>query len=242
MENVKYFIKGILYAILLFVLYFLVLPNAFALLFSKGLRSTNFWISNLSYLAIYVCTFLILFLIIHKDLFKQFKEFIHEPKKILNKGITYWVYGILIMMISNLLVNSIVGSIPVNEQVTRDTILNTPLYAIPTIIFFGPFLEEIVFRFGLRKAFHKEIPYAFTSALIFGGLHVLTAIDELTLANIISHIGEFLYLIPYGSLGYFFAKSYYETDNIFSTIVPHMLHNTISVLLILLMSFLGVSV
>lgn len=240
MKNITDFIKGFLFALLLFVLYFLVLPNAFALAFNKALHSSNFWISNLAYLGIYLCTFLILVLLIHKDLFKQLKEFIKQPKSILNKGFTYWVYGIIVMVLSNLIITSLVGNIPVNEQVTRETILKSPLYAIPTIIFFGPFLEEIVFRFGIRKAFKKEIPYALTSALIFGGLHVLSAIDEFTLMGIWNHISEFLFLIPYGSLGFFFAKAYYETDNIFSTIIPHMLHNTMSVTLILILSWLGV--
>ena len=240
MKNFLYFIKGILYSLLLFLLYFLVLPNLFALMLNKPLHSSNFWISNLAYLSIYILTFLILLLIIRKDLFKQFKDFIHTPKKYLNKGLSYWAYGFIVMILSNLVITSFMGNIAVNEQVTRDTLLSSPLYAIPTIIFFGPFLEEIVFRFGLRKAFHKEIPYALTSAFIFGGLHVLTALDEFTLVNLLSHIKEFLFIIPYGSLGFYFAKAYYETDNIFTSIVPHMLHNSFSVLLILITSWLGV--
>ena len=144
------------------------------------------------------------------------------------------------MMISNLIISSIIGNIAVNEQETRSVLLSSPLYAIPSIIFFGPFLEEIIFRFSLRKAFQKEIPYAITSALIFGGIHVATAfsVDGFTLSSFLSHAKEILYIIPYGSLGYFFAKSYYETDNIFSSIVPHMLHNTFSVLLIFITNFM----
>ena len=41
---------------------------------------------------------------------------------------------------------------------------------------------------------------------------------------------EILYIIPYGALGFFFAKAFYETDNIFSSISVHMIHNTIAVL------------
>ncbi len=239
MKKYLYFIKGMLYAFLLFILYFFILPSICATILDKPLHSSNFWINNLAYLCVYLLIFLVLLFIVHKDIFKQFKDFIHDPKKYLNKGFSYWVYGIIVMLISNLIITSLVGSISVNEQTTRETLLQSPLYAIPTIVFFGPFLEEIVFRYGLRKAFKKEIFYALTSAIIFGGLHILTAIDTFTLTNIFAHIKEFLFIIPYGSLGYYFAKAYYETENIFSSVIPHMLHNTLSVILILITSFLG---
>lgn len=239
MEKMIKFSKGILFSALLFLLYYLICPNLFAILLKGPLQSDNFWAYNFAYLGIYVFTFFIILLIVHKDIFKQFKEFIKEPKKYLNKGFSYWVYGIIVMMVSNLIVASLVGNIAVNEQETRQILISSPLYAIPAIIFFGPFLEELVFRYGFRKAFNKEIFYALFSAFVFGGLHVITALDEFTIANILSHIHEFLFIIPYGSLGFFFAKAYYETDNIFSSVVPHMLHNSLSVLLILITNFLG---
>lgn len=239
MEKVKKFTKGILFSVCLFLLYYLVCPRIFAFIFKKPLQSENFWVFNLSYLGVYAFTLLVILLIIHKAIWKQWKEFRKEPKKYLNKGFSYWVYGLIVMMISNLVVSSILGNIAVNEQETRQILLSAPLCMIPVIVFFGPFLEELVFRFGFRKAFTKEIPYALFSAAVFGVLHVLTALDEFTIANLLSHISEFLFIIPYGSLGFFFAKAYYETDNIFSSAIPHMLHNSISVLLILAMHFLG---
>lgn len=238
MEKIKQFSKGLLFSIGLFLLYYLICPNLFAIILKKGLLSDNFWVYNIAYLGIYLFTFLILLTIVHQDIFNQFKEFLKEPKKFLNKGFSYWAYGLIVMFISNLIVASLVGNIAVNEQTTREVLMSSPLYAIPTIIFFGPFLEELVFRYGFRKAFHKKIPYALFSAIIFGGLHVMTAIDEFTLTNLLSHISEFLFIIPYGSLGFFFAKAYYETNNIFSSVIPHMLHNTISVALILVSTFL----
>ncbi len=234
MEKAIKFLKGMGFSLLLFVLYFLICPNLFANIFKQGLLSNNFWIHNLCFLAVYVLTLLVIILIIHKDLLNQWKNFLKNPKPILTKGLTYWIYGMIVMIISNLIVSAIIGNIAVNEQMTRETLIKTPLYAIPTIIFIGPFLEEIVFRYGFRKSFTKKIPYALFCAIIFGGMHVSSAIDEWTLAGILAHAKEILFIIPYGSLGFFFAKSYYETENIFSSIIPHMLHNTISVSLIVI--------
>ena len=240
MEKIKQTIKSISFGILSLLLY-LLLPNLLVPLMRDLLLSTNFWIHNLSFLSIYLITFLIIFLIARKDIIKQWKSFLKNHKQILSKGLTYWVYGIIVMIISNLIITAIIGNIAVNEQVTRETLLLAPLYAIPTITLIGPFLEELVFRYGFRKPFKKEITYAIFCALLFGGLHVITAIEEWKLANIFISLfleGEILFLIPYGSLGFFFAKAYYETENIFSSVIPHMLHNTISVLLILLTHFL----
>ena len=238
MEKLIKFCKGILFSATIFFLYYLICPSLFSSLFNSGINSSNFWISNFSRLAVYLGTFLVILLIVRKDIFNQFKEFIKNPKKVLNKGFTYWMYGLIVMLISNLIVTSIVGNIAVNEQSTREMITSAPIYAIPTIIFIGPFLEELVFRFCFRKAFTKEIPYALFCAFIFGLLHVLTAFESFTLTSFLTHASELLFIVPYGSLGYFFAKAYYETDNIFSSVIPHILHNTFSVLLILIMHLL----
>lgn len=238
MSEAKQFFKGLLYTLALGILYLVICPIILAVILKNFLLSDNFWISNLAYLALYLITLLIIFLIVKKDIIKQFKDFLKKPKEIINKGLSYWGYGLLVMIGSNLVISSFVNNISVNEQMARETLFEFPLYAIPVTILIGPFLEEVIFRYALRKSFNKKTVYALTSAFIFGLLHVLTAIDEFTIANLLSHWKEFLFIIPYGSLGYFFAKAYYETDNLFSSIIPHVLHNSLSVALVLLSSFL----
>lgn len=238
MNQPKQFFKGMLYTLTLGMLYLVICPAILALILKDFLLSDNFWISNIAYLILYLITFGIIFLIIRKEIIKQFKEFLKKPKEIINKGLSCWGYGLLVMIVSNLFISSFVNNISVNEQMARESLFEFPIYAIPVTILIGPFLEEIIFRFALRKSFNKKTVYALTSAFIFGLLHVLTAIDEYTIANLLNHWKEFLFIIPYGSLGYFFAKAYYETDNIFSSIIPHVLHNSLSVALVLLSSFL----
>lgn len=228
MKKFKQFLKG-----LLFLTYFLLGPSFFAAFFIKELNSSNKLIQNITSLGIYLLIFFTIIFVIRKDLWQQTKNFFQNPKPIFDKGITYWIYGFIVMIISNLIIYQILGNIPANEQSVREGLLGNPL-TIPTIIFFGPFLEEIIFRYNFKNAFNNKILYALWSAFIFGGLHVLSAFNTFTLSDILSHLGEFLFLIPYGSLGFFFAKAYYETKNIYSSIVPHIIHNTISVILIFL--------
>ncbi len=236
--KVKKIAYGLLLSCLLFFLYYFICPLFFASLFKNFILSENYWISNLARLAVYLFTFLIIILIVHKDLWKQFKEFKNNHRKILNIGLNYWFYGIVVMAISNIIATSIVGGIATNEELTRQSIFETPIYMIPTIIIFGPVLEEIIFRYALRKSFSKKWPYVISSALIFGALHIISGLDEYTVSNFILHLKDWIFIIPYGALGFFFAKAYYETDNIFATIIPHMLHNSWSVILIILSSLL----
>ena len=67
--------------------------------------------------------------------------------------------------------------------------------------------------------------YIITSGLIFASLHVIgSATSPL----------DYLYIIPYLSLGLAFSSLYYKTDNIFSTMFIHCIHNTSAILLLLL--------
>ena len=63
------------------------------------------------------------------------------------------------------------------------------------------------------------------SGLIFASMHVLGMVNS----NL-----DYLYIIPYLGLGSAFALLYYETDNIFTTIIMHSLHNAIAIILYLM--------
>ena len=55
--------------------------------------------------------------------------------------------------------------------------------------------------------------------------------------HIISYITspiDLVYLIPYSALGIAFALLYHKTNNIFSTITMHAMHNLLAVILYLL--------
>ena len=64
--------------------------------------------------------------------------------------------------------------------------------------------------------------YIFISGFIFALMHIL--------GQVTSNF-DYLYVIPYMSLGVTFALLYYDTDNIFSSIMMHMFHNTITIIL-----------
>lgn len=226
--QLKYFGLGIL----VFLIYFEGLPLILNYFFGKYFHSSNKLISNVTLSLAEVFILLILFLIFRKKIIKDFKNFKKDYKKNLNIGFKYYCIGFLVMAASNLILNLIFGGIATNEAVNREYLKNYPLYSIIAMVFIGPLVEEIVFRLGFKKAFKKCLPYAIFSAVLFGSLHVYTAYEGMSIAEILKNWSQILYVVPYGALGFSFAKTFYETDNIFTSMTIHVLHNAFTIFLI----------
>lgn len=169
-----------------------------------------------------------LLIFIYSDEFKKsFKDLKKNWKNILKTGFKYWGLGILMMIVSNIIINFIIfdGTIAANEELVRETILGSPLYGFVSAVVLAPFIEEILFRITIRRNINNAYIYAFTSALIFGLMHALSGITGLI---------DLIYVIPYGALGYAFAIMYVKTKNVFTSIFIHGLHNLITTLLVFL--------
>lgn len=168
---------------------------------------------------------LLLIFIFRKEVIKGFKSIKKDYKKIFNVGLKYWALGIFLMIISNFIINYLVfgGDIATNEEMVRETILDYPLFGIISAVIVAPFTEELIFRGSLRRCFKNKYFYAITSGVIFGLMHAISGYSSPL---------DLLYIIPYGSLGYAFSMMYYETDNIYTNIFMHSLHNLLSCVLI----------
>lgn len=226
-DKLSNFLKEIGKSILILFLY-LALSIFLSSLFKNLVNSKNFWIANFSALAVEVIMLTIFIIIYHKRLFNDFKKFKKDYKKILDTSIKNWLLGLVIMLVSNIVISMIVGNIANNEEMNRSLLMSTPIYAITAMVIIAPITEEIIFRLSSRKAFTKKLPYLIYSGLFFGVMHLLSSTSLI----------EILYIIPYGALGFFFAKAFYETDNIWSSISVHMIHNAIAVT-VAYMSMLG---
>ena len=230
LNRIKYFIIGIL----VFLLYFKGLPIILGVMFGPSFKSSSKFVSNIYLSLAEIIIFLVLFMIFRKTIVSDIKKFKHDYKKNLDTGFKYYFIGFLVMVASNLLLNIISGGMATNESVNREYLKMYPLYSIVAMVFIGPLVEEIVFRLGFRKAFKKCLTYCLFSGIFFGALHVYTAYEGMNLAQIAKNWFQILYIVPYSSLGVAFAKSYYETDNICTTMVIHTIHNALTVFLILL--------
>lgn len=180
------------------------------------------------YLSIFSSTILAsLFLILYwKDLKKEFTVFCKKFVDNMDVGVRYWLFGLIVMMISNLLLSVVfkAGGAE-NEKAIQEMISKLPWAMFISAGILAPFNEEIAFRKTLKDIFTNKWIFAFFSFLLFGGAHVIG-----TASNIL----DYLYIIPYGALGASFALAYYETDTIFTSLSLHMFHNIVLSLLSIL--------
>ena len=217
--------------ILIFLLYFigfLLGPSLFYSLVNVVYPIDDVMIANLVGNGLYA---IMLFIILHRVLIGDFKKLGKDKVNNMKVMFKWWGIGLLIMMISNLIINGIVfnGSIAANEEANRELILASPFLSIFLAVFIAPFVEEITFRYGLRKIFKNVWFYAIFSGFIFGFLHAISGIESA------KDMLDLLYIIPYGSLGFAFSVIYYKTENIWVNIFTHMLHNGLVYSLLILL-------
>ena len=167
---------------------------------------------------------IILILIYRKDIKDNFKNFFN--KNIINNlktPIKYWLLGLLIMITSNIIINIMTNiEISQNEQAVRELVDKAPLFMIFQSLIYAPITEELIFRKSIKDIVSNKYLYAIISGLVFGSMHILLSINNLK---------ELLFIIPYSAVGFTFALCYYKTNNIFSTITAHSIHNTLTLIL-----------
>ena len=173
---------------------------------------------------------LILILTYRKRIKKDFIDFDKNYKEYLSYGIKVWIIGLLIMAISNSIIYRFMDQ-AYNQQVNELVISNLPLYSIIAIVMCGPFVEEIVFRLSFHEHIKNKYVFLSITSLIFAGIHVLNGITTPL---------ELLYFIPYGALALSFGIILYKTNNIFTTVLIHTLHNSLAIMMLAIAAILGV--
>ena len=219
-ERVLEICKGLItFLIFYFSSYLQVIPIA---LFNINVN--NYTASDLAIVNTFTDLILVLILVVlyFKELKKEFKTFKNSWKLSMDTAFKYWFIGLMIMCISNIAIGLITDlSTSSNEQAVQTLVSSTPYLMLFTAGILAPIAEELTFRKGVSKIFKNKWVYATASGLIFGLLHVIGG----------GNILEYLYVIPYGSLGFFFALTYYDTKSIYPSIIMHAIHNSALILL-----------
>ena len=168
---------------------------------------------------------IMLWFIYRKELKAEWKIFRSKLEVNLDTMVKYWTVGLVLMMVSNMLINLIFSTGQAeNEQAVQSMISALPWAMLIDAGLLAPFTEEIVFRKSFRNVFGKGKLFVLLSGLVFGGLHVISATNPI----------GYLYIIPYSCLGIAFALMYNKTDSIYAAIFMHMFHNTVLTLLSIL--------
>lgn len=216
-------IKGVIIGIILFLLYYfsayLQLIPIFLFNIKTITGSTQVLLSLFSNTIILI----ILIIIFRKQLIHEWKIFKEKFLENIDTGIKYWIIGLLIMMVSNTILTFILNmGQATNEQKVQQLISYLPWIMVINAGIIAPCVEEIIFRKCYKNAFSNKWLFIGLSSLVFGSLHVITSMTSLM---------DLLFIIPYGSLGAAFAIMYQKTDTIYTSMLMHMLHNTILIIL-----------
>ena len=203
------------------IIIYLLTATLCGIIFGKYYYHQNQIISTIFQLLLYLILLLVLGLIYHKRLINDFKNF---KKEYVNVALKNWLIGYGVMIILNIIASFFVKDTATNEAINRNLIANYPLSSFISMVILAPLIEEITFRASFKNAFSKWYTFAITTGLIFGFAHVASLNWQ-----------ELLFLLPYSSLGFFFAKAFYETDNIYTSYLAHVFHNGLCVILLLLL-------
>jgi len=164
-----------------------------------------------------------LILIYKKDLKKDLNDFKPNIEKYADKYIKYWLLGIFLMGIANIIISTITKTDnSSNETAIREITKILPIYSIMSTCIVAPIAEELAFRKTVNNIFINKKLSIFMGFLLFGLAHVVGTYSGLL---------DLLYIIPYGILGGIFMYIYTDSENIFTTITLHFIHNTILMIL-----------
>lgn len=182
---------------------------------------TSIWLTFFSNIMLV----LVLFLIYFKSLKKEWQTFRKDGLKNLDIGFKYWMIGLMVMVVSNVIINFVfVHNIAANEEAVQSMIKVSPWLMLINAGILAPITEEITFRKTFKDMIKNPYLFILISGILFGSLHVVSA----------TNFFEFLYIIPYASLGIAFAFMYQKTNTVFTPIAMHFFHNTVLTLVSIL--------
>ena len=167
----------------------------------------------------------ILFIYIFREkIMLKINDFKKNCKTYIPKSVKYWAIGFTITYVLNIIIAVfLLKGVAPNEEANRLMIRSYPVYMALSACLISPICEELLFRLSFKEIFNKRISYILFTGILFGAAHLIVS-DNLT---------DLLYILPYSALGVTFSMICYDTNNIFSSIFAHILHNTISFIIII---------
>lgn len=233
MENKKNNTKLILKGIIGFLIYFLVsefmgLPFEWLKI---DLDTIPQFVKCIYTIAIEVIIITSIAMLFKDYLVKCFNDMIKNHKKYFKKYLKYWFIMLALMVISNFLIMIFVpGSSAANQDAINEMFKELPIFTFILSVILAPVLEEFAFRLSFRAIFKNKIIFILVSGLLFGSFHVIGTVEVWT---------DLLYIIPYSIPGFIFGYVYVKSDNIFTSMGLHFLHNGVLMSIQFILAILG---
>ncbi|MDD2410005.1 MAG: CPBP family intramembrane metalloprotease [Bacilli bacterium] len=225
-----------IFKFLVVILLFFNIGKTFSIIFNKlniNVDTFNFIDIAYSEALISLVLFIILFFIYKKTLLDDLFEFKINIKNNLKNCFKLFVILLIVKIIATFIIYILSFVLKINILVSENqSIINLLLSSAPIIMLIStvlltPFVEEIIFRLGLKKIIKNSGLFILLSGLIFGFMHVFPTDINITVALIQS--------ISYVFIGTLIAYYYVKYKNIYFVIIIHSLNNLLGVLATLLL-------
>lgn len=219
--------KDIIIGILVFLGYLLLSKYADNILILLGFNKLSTPLKLIVSIIYEILMLLAIIFIYLKTIVNDFIDYKQNIKYYINNYLKYWFLNLGLMMITNIIIINITNiNNSTNQEYITKLLGKYPIYTIVATILIAPLTEELIFRLNIRKIFKNNIIFIITSGLVFGALHLTVA----------TSIKELLFIIPYSIPGFIFAYTLTKSKNIFVPISLHTMHNTLMILLQLLLT------
>ncbi len=219
--------KDIIIGILVFLGYLLLSKYADNILILLGFNKLSTPLKLIVSIIYEILILLTVIFIYLKTIVNDFIDYKQNIKYYIDNYLKYWFLNLGLMMITNIIIINITNiNSSTNQEYITKLLGKYPLYTIVATILIAPLTEELIFRLNIRKIFKNNIIFIITSGLVFGALHLTVA----------TSIKELLFIIPYSIPGFIFAYTLTKSKNIFVPISLHTMHNTLMILLQLLLT------
>lgn len=187
---------------------------------------SNFWMLVAFYAIIIILMVSVFFKQLVHD-FKIFKNYFKEYSALVFKT---WGKALVLIMIVTIIIQLITGKTQANNQIAlQNSFKSTPVFIAILAMFYAPISEELMFRGVFRKFIKNKKLFIIISGVVFGLMHVID--DSKTIA-------EFSYVFVYSILGIYLSSIYAKTNNLCTNIFMHFIQNTLSVLGMILLTFI----
>lgn len=170
-------------------------------------------------------------LLYRKCLKKDLVLFKLNKKDYINKILKYFLV-FMIVKFSSAFIESLLSIIldigiggSSNQNIIEMLFKRSPVIMFIDCVVLAPFVEECIFRLGIKKIINNKYIFITISGLLFGFMHVFP-VDY-------SYVSSLVQSITYITMGISLAYIYEETNNIWVTIGIHALNNFIGIISLL---------
>lgn len=210
------------------LLWVVVLVLAYSTQFIAPMFIKNQTVGLIFEILFYVLIFALALYIFGKRLKRDFKEFKANFGSYIGYIFKWWGIMLGLSFVAAVIRIVLGGDVETANQAGLNSM---PLwYVAPLAIIWAPFVEESIFRGGLRRFVKNDKLFIVLSAIIFGLLHTFGT--ETGIYNII------VQSLQYMVMGGVMAHVYTKTNNICVNMGIHCVQNTLGVVMMILMSFM----